>query len=59
MDLLQNNVRRIEIYLYFMKRNLKLFSSTKITQIHATITLEDDIIKMMEFVKLFSCLFLC
>jgi hypothetical protein len=26
-----------------MKRNLKLFCSTKITQIHATITLEDDI----------------
>ena len=46
MALLQNNVRRIEIYLYFMKRNLKLFCSTKITQIHATITLEDDIIKM-------------
>ena len=42
-----------------MKRNLKLFCSTEITQIHATITLEDDIIKMMEFLKLFSCLFLC
>ena len=38
-----------------MKRNLKLFCSTKITQIHATITLEDDIIKMMEFSKLCSC----
>jgi hypothetical protein len=47
MALLQNNVTKIEIYLYFMKRNLKLFSSTKITQILATITLEDDIIKMM------------
>jgi hypothetical protein len=30
-----------------MKRNLKLFCSAKITQIHATITLEDAIIKMV------------
>ena len=42
-----------------MKRNLKLFCSTKITQIYATITIEDDIIKMMEFLKPFSCLFPC
>jgi hypothetical protein len=59
MALLENNVRRRLSYLYFMERNLNLFCSTKITQIHATITLEDDIIKMMEYLKLFSCLFLC
>jgi hypothetical protein len=37
MALLENNVRRRLSYLYFMEGNLKLFSSTKITQIHATI----------------------
>jgi hypothetical protein len=37
MALLENNVRRRLSYLYFMERNLKLFCSTKITQIHATI----------------------
>jgi hypothetical protein len=41
MALLQNNVRRRLSYLYFMKRYLKLFCSTKITPIHTTITLED------------------
>ena len=40
MALLENNVRRRLSYLYFMERNLKLFCSTKITQIHATITLK-------------------
>jgi len=39
MALLKNNVRRL-VYSYFMERNLKLFCSTKITQIHATITLK-------------------
>jgi hypothetical protein len=40
MALLENNVRRRLSYLYFMERNLKLFCSTKIKQIHATITLK-------------------
>jgi hypothetical protein len=40
MALLENNVRRRLSYLYLMERNLELFGSTKITQIHATITLK-------------------
>ena len=40
MALLENNVRRRLSYSYLMERNLKLFCSTKITQIHATITLK-------------------
>jgi hypothetical protein len=40
MALLENNVRRILSYSYLMERNLKLFCSTKITQIHVTITLK-------------------
>ena len=59
MALLENNVRRISIFYISWKEILNYFAKKKITQIHATITLEDDIIKMMALLKLSSCLFLC
>jgi len=45
MALLENNVRRRLSYSYLMERNLKLFCSTKITQIHETITLKMILLK--------------
>jgi hypothetical protein len=40
MAMLKNNVSRRLSFLYFIERNLKLFCSTKITQIQAKITLK-------------------